>query len=91
MRATVKVLGGLKVTVEFVPYAADHSVGLEEGVEYWGIVEINDRICKKPPNWLYDRINATKGEEERILQACYAVMDDLCHEDFDDGNDTTYY
>jgi hypothetical protein len=64
----IRILGGLPVTVEYSICPADKSVGIEYGyVDEWYITHINDRKCKKQPQWLYNRIDKCKGEEERIL------------------------
>ena len=59
----IKILGGLTVTVKF-EYFTDTGVG-----EWW-ITHINSKKCKKSPQWLYNRIDNTKGEEERIIDKC---------------------
>lgn len=67
------VLGGLPVTVEFTTTGYDNrDVGLGiDDVEDWSIVAINGKTCRKSPEWLYKRIRETKGEEDRIVEACY--------------------
>lgn len=64
------VLGGLPVTIEYEWQGADRECGLSSGVEEWTICEIKGRKCKKAPDWLYARIAATKGEEDRIVEEC---------------------
>ncbi len=79
MKATVKVLGGLEITVEFKPCRAEPDVGLmSDYVDEWEIVEIAGRPLRKKESaaWLYNRIEARKGEEDRVLQACYDRMAD---------------
>lgn len=79
MQTTVTVLGGLEITVEFKPCRAEPDVGLmSDYVEEWEIVEIAGRALrnKESAAWLYNRIDAKKGEEDRILQACYDRMED---------------
>ena len=56
------VLNGFPVTIQFT---------IEEGCNLdWWIEEINGKFCKKSPEWLYNRIAATKGEEDRIVELC---------------------
>ena len=71
MRANITILGGLPVEIEYQWERGDRSVGLEEGIADWEIVAIGARAreCKKRPDWLYRRIEATKGEEDRIIFA----------------------
>lgn len=59
----IKILGGLPVTVKFEHFT-------DTGVGEWWIIYINDKKCKKSPQWLYNRIDNTKGEEERIIDKC---------------------
>lgn len=72
------VLGGLPVTIEFTTTGYDNTdVGLGvDDVEEWYVTAINGKTCKKSPTWLHDRIAKTKGEEDRIIQACYDHKDD---------------
>lgn len=68
----ITVLGGLPVTVEFTLCGAEPDVGImSDYVDEWSIVAINDRTCKRPPQWLYNRIDKTKGEEELLLEKLY--------------------
>lgn len=78
MQATVKVMGGLEITVEFTACRAEPDVGImSDYFEDWSICEIAGRPLRKGEKcqWLYDRIEAKKGEEDRILQACFEAMD----------------
>ncbi len=78
MQTEIRVLGGLPITVEFSPCRAEPDVGImSDYVEEWYIVEIAGRPLRKGEKcqWLYDRIEAKKGEEDRILQACFEAMD----------------
>ena len=87
MQTTVKILGGLEITVEFDACGADRSVGImSDYVENWHIVEIASRPLRKKEsaNWLYKRIDETKGEEDRILQACYDAMESARNDYFDE-------
>lgn len=90
MQATVKILGGLEVTVEFSACGAEPDVGImSDYVEEWEIVEIAGRALRKKEsaNWLYRRIDATKGEEDKILQACFDRMEDARNDYFDEPED----
>lgn len=90
MQATVRVLGGLEITVEFSMQGAEPDVGIMSAyVEEWYITEIAGRPLRKKESadWLYKRIEAKKGEEERILEACYAAAEDAPNDyepDYDD-------
>lgn len=67
--ADITVLGGLPVTIEYTVGGAERDVGImSDYVDEWCITHINGRKCKKSPEWLYKRIAAKKGEEERILE-----------------------
>lgn len=77
MQVELKVLGGLPVTVEYEVEGPDESVGLfGYALDDWRVIEINGRKCKKAPQWLYDRIDAKKGEKERIELAIMESFDD---------------
>ena len=71
--AQLSILGGLPVEIEYQWEPGDRSVGLEEGIADWEIVAIghSPRAFKSRPDWLYRRIEATKGEEDRIIFALY--------------------
>ena len=87
MQATVKVMGGLEITVEFTACRAEPDVGLmSDYFEDWSICEIAGRPLRKKEsaNWLYKRIDETKGEEDRILQACYDAMESARNDYFDE-------
>lgn len=72
MQTDVRILGGLPVTIEFTMQGAEPDVGImSDYVEEWFVSHINSKTCKKSPDWLYNRIQSRKGEEERILEACY--------------------
>jgi hypothetical protein len=65
MQTDIRILGGLPVTIEFTSNC----------VEEWFVSHINGKACKKSPDWLYNRIKARKGEEDRILEACYEAAE----------------
>jgi hypothetical protein len=68
----IHILGGLPVGVAWEWAPADPSVGIfEGGVDDWWIESINGRKTKA--DFLYSRIDATPGEEDRIIQA---LLDD---------------
>ena len=72
------VLGGLPVTIEYDVQGAEPDVGIMSSyVDDWWIVAINGRAVKKC-DWLYRRIDATKGESDRI-------GDELNELEHDDG------
>jgi hypothetical protein len=76
------VLGGLPVTVSYSIARAEPSVGImSKYVDDWHISAINSRPCKKPPKWLYKRIENMKGEEDRLLEA---MMEDHEGSGYDD-------
>ena len=70
MQATVKVMGGLEITVEFTACRAEPDVGImRDYVEEWDIVEIAGRPLRKKESaaWLYKRIDAKKGEDQHSV------------------------
>lgn len=74
------VLGGLPVTIEFTVQGAEPDVGIMSGyVDDWYITAINGRPVKKC-DWLYRRIDATKGESDRIVEALNEVEIDDYHD-----------
>lgn len=85
----VTVLGGLLITVEFTVSGAEPDVGIMgEGVDEWYVTHIAGRALRKGEkcDWLYNRINAAKGEEDRIIEACLAAAPDG-YDDYDDYRD----
>lgn len=77
MEATVKVMGGLEITVEFMACGAEPDVGLmSDYFEDWSIVEIAGRPLRKKESadWIYKRLS--KRDNEAIETAIYAAMDD---------------
>ena len=87
MQATVTILGGLEITVEFTACRAEPDVGLmSDYVEDWHIVEIAGRPLRKKESadWLYSRIDSRKGEEDHILQACYDAMEGARNDYYED-------
>ena len=76
MITDIFILGGLLVTVEASVCQPDRSVGETRPlVDEWRVTHINGRRCKKSPQWLYNRIDKCKNEEERILTAIYDQME----------------
>lgn len=76
MQTDMKVLGGLPVTIEFDVCGADPEVGIMSAyAEDWRIVAVNGRFPTGGVEWLYKRIDATKGEDDRIMQACNEAID----------------
>ena len=85
MQATVKVMGGLEITVEFTACSAEPDVGLmRDYVEEWDIVEIAGRPLRKKESadWIYKRLS--KRDETAIEEAIYAAMDDAKNDYFDE-------
>jgi hypothetical protein len=70
------VLGGLPVTIEFTTTGYDNTdVGLGvDDVDEWCVVAVNG-VYRKKLQWVEDRIYKTKGEEQRIIDACYDHRD----------------
>ncbi len=66
------ILGGLPVTISWEYASPDRSVGCPGGVDDWYISMVGSRKIKNT-SWLSRRIAATKGEEDRIIQA---LLDD---------------
>ena len=71
--ADITVLGGLPVTVSYTISGPDRDVGIMNSyIDEWYITHINDRKVKgSSADWIYDKINARKGEEDRVLQAIW--------------------
>ena len=85
MEATVKVMGGLEITVEFTACRAEPDVGLmSDCFEDWSVVEIAGRpLCKKESaDWIYKRLS--KRDESAIEEAIYAAIDDAKNDYFDE-------
>ncbi len=66
-----EVLGGLPVTVEFTTTGYDNRDcgGGVDDVDEWCIVAIAGRLCRKAPQWIYDRLKPS--DEDTILESCY--------------------
>lgn len=85
MQTTVKVLGGLEITVKFTACAAEPDVGLmSDYFEDWSIVEIVGRPLRKKESadWIYKRLS--KRDNQAIEEAIYKAMDDARNDYFDD-------
>lgn len=75
------VLGGLPVTVEYTVQGAEPDVGIMSSyVDDWCIVAINGRSVKKC-DWLYRRIDATKGERDKLIEALNEALNEAAGED----------
>ena len=88
MQATVKVMGGLEITVEFTACRAEPDVGLmSDYFEDWSICEIAGRPLRKKESadWIYKRLS--KRDNEAIEQAIYSAMDDAKIDYFDEPDD----
>jgi len=83
MEIEISVLGGLPVTVEFEMAGADPDVGIMSSYcDGWHVTHIAGRKVKKAPQWLYNRIEQRKGEEDRIIQACEEYADNNPNDDY---------
>ena len=85
MQTTVKVLGGLEITVEFTACAAEPDVGLmSDYFEDWSIIEIVGRPLRKKESadWIYKRLS--KRDNQAIEEAIYKTMDDAKYDYFDE-------
>lgn len=85
MQTTVKVLGGLEITVEFTACRAEPDVGLmSDYAEDWSIVEIAGRPLrnKESADWIYKRLS--KRDESAIEQAMYSAMEGARNDYYED-------
>ena len=83
MQATVKVLGGLEITVEFTACSAEPDVGImSDYFEDWSICEIAGRPLRKKESadWIYKRLS--KRDNEAIEQAMFDAIDDAKNDYF---------
>lgn len=88
MQTTVKVLGGLEITIEFHACGAEPDVGImSDYFEDWSICEIAGRPLRKKESaeWIYKRLS--KRDNEAIEQAIYSAMDDARNDYFDEPDD----
>lgn len=88
MQATIKVLGGLEITVEFTACCAEPDVGImSDYFEDWSICEIASRPLRKKESadWIYKRLS--KRDESAIEQAMYSAIDDARNDYFDEPDD----
>lgn len=83
MQVDITVLGGLPITVQFEIESADPEVGImSAGVGDWDITHINGKPCKKSPEWLYRRIDAVKGEHNRLFEQLGEAVSAACEYDY---------
>lgn len=85
MQATVKVLGGLEITVEFTACGAEPDVGImSDYFEDWSICEIAGRPLRKKESaeWIYKRLS--KRDNEAIEEAMYSAMEDARNDYYED-------
>ena len=88
MEATVKVMGGLEITVEFTACGAEPDVGImSDYFEDWSICEIAGRPLRKKESadWIYKRLS--KRDESAIEQAMYSAMEGVKNDCFDEPDD----
>ena len=81
MQTTVKVLGGLEITVEFTACRAEPDVGLmSDYFEDWSICEIAGRPLRKKESadWIYKRLS--KRDNEAIETAMFAALEDALND-----------
>lgn len=72
----IRILGGLPVTIEYSVQPAEPDVGIMSGyVDEWYVTAINGRPVKSCA-WLDRRIDATKGERDRIVEALNEAADE---------------
>lgn len=84
MEIDIKVLGGLPVTVDFVVEPAEPDVGImQRYATDWHITAVNGRFPTGGVEWLYRRIDAMPGENDRIQALC----DEAAIEPFDSGDE----
>ena len=85
MQTTVKVLGGLKITVEFTACGAEPDVGImSDYFEDWSICEIAGRPLRKKESaeWIYKRLS--KRDNEAIEEAMYSAMEGARNDYYED-------
>ena len=85
MQATVKVMGGLEITVEFTACRAEPDVGLmSDYVDDWHIVEIAGRPLRKKESadWIYKRLS--KRDNEAIEQSMFDAMESARYDYYED-------
>ena len=85
MQATVTILGGLEITVEFKACRAEPDVGImSDYFEDWSICEIAGRPLRKKESaeWIYKRLS--KRDNEAIETAIYAATDDARNDYYED-------
>ena len=85
MQATVKVLGGLEITVEFTACGAEPDVGImSDYFEDWSICEIAGRPLRKKESaeWIYKSLS--KRDNEAIEEAMYSAMEDARNDYYED-------
>ena len=85
MQTTVKVLGGLEITVEFTACGAEPDVGImSDYFEDWSICEIAGRPLRKKESaeWIYKRLS--KRDNEAIEQAMYSAIEGARNDYYED-------
>ena len=85
MQTTVKVLGGLEITVEFTACGAEPDVGMmSDYFEDWSICEIAGRPLRKKESaeWIYKRLS--KRDNEAIEQAMYSAIEGARNDYYED-------
>ena len=85
MQTTVKVSGGLEITVEFTACRAKPDVGImSDYFEDWSICEIAGRPLRKKESadWICKRLS--KRDESAIEQAMYSAMEGARNDYYED-------
>lgn len=81
MKARISILNGLEVTIRFSIENDTQNYSCAS-VDEWQVVEVKGRKVSEPA-WLYTRIYATKGEEDRILAMLLSGKYNLDIDDID--------
>ena len=81
MQTTIKVMGGLEITVEFTACRAEPDIGImSDYFEDWSICEIASRPLRKKESadWIYKRLS--KRDNEAIETAMFAALEDALND-----------
>ena len=71
LTCSIRILGGLPITVEFTTAPAEPDVGIfSPYLDDWWITHIANRRLKKPTHadWIYNRLAASKPATDRLIQ-----------------------
>lgn len=81
MKFDTTILGGFPVTIQFNVLGKGFTVDDSPVLDSWDIIAINGKPCKTSPKWLYERIEKTKGEQNRIDEDCWDYLENIPHPD----------